>query len=88
MSQDDGSDSEPELVVQSKGHWEKNLGVRGWRTREIIGVWRLVVWYTCTRTRAGVQIDHDAVGAAGLFLGQPSNCFFSGGFHPVAVLAS
>lgn len=28
MSQDDGSDSEPELVVQSKGHWEKNLGVR------------------------------------------------------------
>lgn len=38
MSQDDGSDSEPELVVQSKGHWEKNLGVRGWRTREIIRV--------------------------------------------------
>lgn len=30
MSQDDGSDSEPELVVQSKGHWEKNLGVSGW----------------------------------------------------------
>ena len=28
MSHDDGSDSEPELVVQSKGHWEKNLGVR------------------------------------------------------------
>lgn len=28
MSQDDGSDSEPELVVQPRGHWDKNLGVR------------------------------------------------------------
>lgn len=28
MSQDEGSDSEPELVVQARGHWEKNLGVR------------------------------------------------------------
>lgn len=28
MSQDEVSDSEPELVVQARGHWEKNLGVR------------------------------------------------------------
>lgn len=28
MSQDDGSDSEPELVVQPRGHWDKGLGVR------------------------------------------------------------
>eukprot|EP00903_Cladosiphon_okamuranus_P006531 g6382.t1 len=26
MSQDEGSDSEPELVVQARGHWEKNVG--------------------------------------------------------------
>eukprot|EP00752_Nemacystus_decipiens_P003975 g3640.t2 len=26
MSQDEGSDSEPELVVQARGHWEKTLG--------------------------------------------------------------
>lgn len=29
MSQDDGSDSEPELVVQPRGHWDKALTVRG-----------------------------------------------------------
>lgn len=28
MSQDDGSDSEPELVVQPRGQWEKGVGVR------------------------------------------------------------
>lgn len=28
MNQDDGSDSEPELVVQPRGHWDKSLGVR------------------------------------------------------------
>lgn len=28
MSQDDGSDSEPELVVQPRGHWDKGVGVR------------------------------------------------------------
>ena len=28
MSQDDGSDSEPELVVQPRGHWDKSLTVR------------------------------------------------------------
>lgn len=28
MSQEEGSDSEPELVVQPRGHWEKSLGVR------------------------------------------------------------
>lgn len=28
MSQDDGSDSEPELVVQPRGHWDKTLAVR------------------------------------------------------------
>ncbi|CAN0386124.1 unnamed protein product, partial [Hapterophycus canaliculatus] len=26
MSQEEGSDSEPELVVQPRGHWEKSLG--------------------------------------------------------------
>ncbi|CAB1112519.1 unnamed protein product [Ectocarpus sp. CCAP 1310/34] len=26
MSQEEGSDSEPELVVQARGHWEKSLG--------------------------------------------------------------
>lgn len=36
MSQEEGSDSEPELVVQARGHWEKSLGVRkggGMQTR-------------------------------------------------------
>lgn len=28
MNQDDGSDSEPELMVQPRGHWEKDVGVR------------------------------------------------------------
>lgn len=48
MSQDDGSDSEPELVVQSKGHWEKNLGVRSLYRIDPFSIaptlWRQSIW--------------------------------------------
>lgn len=38
MSQDDGSDSEPELVVQPRGHWDKTLAVGVQRGKVIVVV--------------------------------------------------